>query len=45
VCDQLLHSPHTDWHQGEVSNITSLLVSTQSGVSMLVVSSFHLVGS
>ena len=42
---QLVHSPYTDWYQGKVSSITSLLVSTQSGVSMLMVSSFHLVGS
>ena len=45
MCTQLVHSPYTDWYQGEVSSITSLLVATQSGASMLMVSSFHLVGS
>ena len=31
VCDQLVHNPRIRWHQGEVSSIVNLLVSTGLG--------------
>lgn len=42
--EQLAHNSWTGWHQGEVLSLTCLLVSTQSGVYMLMISSFQLVG-
>lgn len=33
---QLVHSSQIGWHQGEVSSIISLLLSTWSGIYMLV---------
>lgn len=43
VRDQLVHSSWIGWHQGEISSIINLGFN-QSGVYMLVVSSFHLEG-
>ena len=42
---QLVDPSRTGWHQGEVSSIINLLVSTSLGVYAPVVSSLHLVGS
>ena len=35
MCDQLMHNSWIGWHQGEVSSIISLLVSTSLGSMFL----------
>ena len=43
-CDQLRDNSGIGWHQGEVSSIINLLVSTSLGSMFLWVSSFPLEG-
>ena len=45
VWDQLVHNPQIGWHQGEVSSIISLLVSTSQGSMFLWSSLFIWKGS